>query len=361
MRRIIATISWIILAMIACSYGMAETIENKRIIEVGINANSFNPSINEQCELSYKLADDARVSVYAYDADFDLIKTFGENVAVKKGIQKVVWDGRDNAGKIVPDESYFFCIEAKFKDGTSEVYDPTTFSGGEEQEISDIAYDRENGFFNFTLKKPSRVLLRVGIKGGPLISTPIDWQPKPEGNSLAFWSGFDDDKVCNFLNHNALAVMATAFNLPDCSVITYGNSNYDYFTYKSGMKTSQKPRREEVFRTTKILPNYYYPREEDRAPRFTVDLINTKDGSVWDELKLQINADDNSKKYLLKNRFEVVVYLDGNFVFEEEEGYIPFNLTWKTKGIAPGEHYLTICLSSYLSQVASKTVKIRIE
>jgi hypothetical protein len=339
------------------------TAETKALQDVKINKTSFNPSMNEKCELAYKLAKDAAVTVYVYTSDFDLVKILENGASKRKGVYQTVWDGTDQDGNLVPDEAYFFCLEASFKGGTKEIYDPTTFSGGEEFEIEKLEYDQPNGVMKFSLTKPARLLIRAGIKNGPLINSLVNWEPRPEGHNLVYWSGFDADGVYDIRNLPATSISAGGFYLPESSVITYGNKKYDYFAYRKDLKTVTKPRREEVFRPVKISPNYYYSREEDRAPRFTVELpdCNQEDPRVKEQLLIRITVDDGYKKFLLKNRFEVAVFLDGKFVLEEEEGYTPFNVTWKTRGIKPGQHYLTVTLATYLGQVASKTLKINIE
>jgi hypothetical protein len=349
MRRTLVGILIILLLSVS---GLAAPEQEKRLRDVCLKTVSFNPSLNEGCGLSYQLTADA--------ADFDLIKKVEEKQERKKGVYQVSWNGRDQDGRIVPDEAYFFCVEAVFKDKSMEVYDPTTFSGGDQFDITEIDYDRNQGFFTYSLSKPSRVLFRLGLKDGPLMATLSGWEAKPAGKNLVYWSGTDGDNQVEIINHPGLIVMATGFELPDCSVLTYGNQQYDYLIYKKKLKTIQKPGREEVFRTVKIAPNYYYSRIEDRVPRFKVEFPQAKPENLIanGELMMRIIIDEDSKPFLLKNRFEVILFLDGKFVYEEEEGYTPFNLTWNSKGIKPGEHFLTVNVTSYLGQVGSRTVKV---
>ncbi|HEX3043695.1 MAG TPA: hypothetical protein VHY08_02995 [Bacillota bacterium] len=344
-----------------CSTGL--TAGGKNIRNIKLDHTSFNPSVQEKCELSYELAQAAKVSVWVYTADFDLIKILANNVSQKKGNNKAVWDGTDLAGNVVPNEAYFFCIEATLKGGAKEIYDPTTFSGGEEFDVTEVEYDKLDGLFKFSLPKPARILMRIGIKDGPLIATLADWEPRSEGHNLVYWTGFDPDKVFDARGRTDLSLLTTGFNLPDCSVIAYGNQKVDYFSYKKTLKAPLKPLREETFRAVKISPNYYYPRTEDRAPVFQIELPEASNQTprVKEQLAIRIIVTDEFKQILLKNRFEVSLFLDGQFLFEEEEGYTPFNIVWNSHGVEPGEHYLTIALSTYLGQVSSKTLKIDVE
>ncbi len=357
-------VSILSLLILGSCFPVASARQGETAIEkVQLNSTSFNPVLGEVAILEYTLNRSAQVSVFIYTSDFDLVKVLVDKKSQKVGQHRIPWDGSDLQGQKVPDEAYFFCIEANFADGTREVYDPTTFSGGAEFEIADIQYDATNGAFQFKLLKPARILIRVGLKDGPLMATPADWVVRDRGHNLVYWSSYDGDQVLKVNRLGPVSFVATGFYLPQTSIITYGNTKSDYFTYQKKLQTTKKPLREEVFREIKLAPNYYYPRREDRSPDFQIEFpqLTGKTPKVKGELLARISVLDEFKKILLKNGFEIALFIDGRFVFEEEEGYTPFNLVWNSAGIEPGEHYLTFVLSSYLGQVSSKTVKIEIE
>lgn len=330
--------------------------QGPRITKVELKTGLFNPSLNERCELSYELASKAKVTICIYTSDFDLVRSVQGRKTGKKGLHTFSWDGRDQEGKIVPDEAYFFCIEARFADGTIEFYDPTTFSGGDEFEFGNISYSPAEGLLRFLLPQPARVLLRVGLKNGPLIDTLLDWVPMPAGGHQAAWSGFDRDRVFDVRTRRDLAVMGVAFFLPQTSVLAQGNQESSYLKYRTGLHFGKKPPRDEKVREVKICPNYYFPRFEDRSPQFKVELLPALKDSG---LSLRISVDDEFKEMMLKNRFEVGLFLDGQFLTEEEEGYTPFNIALSSKQIPAGEHFLTIVLSTYLGQAGSRTIRVK--
>ena len=76
--------------------------------------------------------------------------------------------GRDLDGRIVPNEAYFFTIEAEAPGLAPAIYDPVTFSGGDYGDITRGELSHEMGTFDYKLGQPSRVRLRVGIQGSAI-------------------------------------------------------------------------------------------------------------------------------------------------------------------------------------------------
>ncbi|MDI6793328.1 MAG: hypothetical protein QME81_10745 [bacterium] len=154
----------------------------------------------------------------------------------------MLWDGKDTEGQLVPDEAYFFTIEAVDKKGSIEIYDPTIFSGGEEHDITEAPIDSVSGTINYRLPKMARVMIRLGISGGSLLKTLVDWKPRLAGEVTEYWNGKDQDNLFDLQNHPRFKMIITYFSLPENSVITYGNKKLTYFEYKTGQKERAKKR-----------------------------------------------------------------------------------------------------------------------
>src|SRR5206468_9478491 len=73
-------------------------------------------------------------------------------------------------------------------------------------------------------------------------------------------------------------------------------------------------------------------------------------------IRLELPPADAS--FLQDERFEVVVYLDGLFVFEEEQGYLPFTWMAKSEVVPPGEHVITFMIRGYEGHFGSASVRI---
>ncbi len=99
-----------------------------KISEVIVSTPTFNPSRGDSAELRYHLSRSADVTVKVFDPDFELIQILIDKLHQKTGGHREIWDGTDMDGATVPNEAYFFTIEAQEEDeGQQAVYDPITF------------------------------------------------------------------------------------------------------------------------------------------------------------------------------------------------------------------------------------------
>src|SRR4051794_8266362 len=96
--------------------GLAAPLRNSSqglsISAVSIGAESFNPSRGEKLILNYTLSRDATTAVKVFDADRQLVRALPA-APRKAGKVSQTWDGKDLDGKVVPNEVYFFTIEAQ--------------------------------------------------------------------------------------------------------------------------------------------------------------------------------------------------------------------------------------------------------
>ena len=60
---------------------------------------------------------------------------------------------------------------------------------------------------------------------------------------------------------------------------------------------------------------------------------------------------------LLHGRFEVMVFVDAEFWFEEEEGTHPLTFRLDTRGLPAGAHVLTVNLLTYDDRLASRSLR----
>jgi len=352
----------------SCLYqgAIAAETADKLISKVSLSRPSFNPTQKGKVELKYHLSRDAKVTVNVYDPDWALIRTIAKESAQKTGENTMTWKGVDDKGNIVPDEGYFFTIIAEDESGKKEIYDPTIFSGGVTHDIVDVKIDREEHTIDYRMPEMGRVMIRVGIQGGPLMVTIVDWLPRVKGAVTEYWNGKDKDGLVDLLNTQKAKMIVTYFSLPENSVITYGNRNTTYRSYKKkqGKAVTLKPDRGIL--TENISHHYKLPRTIDYAPELTVDFSNTVEGKDNDVVtlkgktivKVDLNKDD--KEVFKNQQFEIAFFLDQTFYAEDEVGYTPFNWVWDLSQVEPGEHILTVNISGFRDQVGVLSRKVRI-
>jgi len=76
---------------------------------------------------------------------------------------------------------------------------------------------------------------------------------------------------------------------------------------------------------------------------------------------VRIDVSEEDKPRLLADQFEVLLFVDSQFFAEAERGYLPLNWKWEFQQFPPGEHILTVNVSSFKGQVGVASRKITLE
>lgn len=348
----------------------------------------FNPTAGEEAQLSFYLSQDAEIAVKIFDADAGLIRTIGTKKSGYKGINTILWDGRDAQGNIVADDAYYVVIEATDQKGFTAVYDPTSFSGGKTISVN-AAYRAEH--ITYQLPEACRVRIRIGIPNGPLLRTLIDWEPRQAGSHAESWDGKDESGVL-MIKKLFLNIVAQAFTLPENSLITTG-SNKDLVVYKlADRKMSAAPhqlllknkKQQTAKKNLERHPHYTMSRVLDRAPRFQVKVNSSKKGvrtkqsaqvektvaaaaenvaipTVAGNVSMAVNLEELTGLLLSNQRYEILVYIDYEFFMEDEQGYHPYNFTLDTSYLTNGQHVITFNVTTLTDQVGSGSIIVNVQ
>ena len=77
---------------------------------------------------------------------------------------------------------------------------------------------------------------------------------------------------------------------------------------------------------------------------------------------VKIDLGELDKGRLIGNRFEIKLYVDDLFIFEEEQGLSPYTYRWNTKGISKGNHILTVNVieAGGMDHIGTKSLRVRI-
>ncbi len=333
---------------------------------VSTSKTSFNPFQNEKSALTFSLSRPAKVSIRVYDPDQTQIDQPVMNEQMAAGTHTVEWDGRDVENTTVPDEAYFFTIVAEDESGKKEIYDPTTFSGGEEYDITVVDITPENHTITYTMPEMGRVMVRIGIQGGPLMNQLVDWKPRVKGAITEYWNGKDRDNLVDIYDHPKFKMIISYFTLPENSVITYGNNRLSFLDYKKKLKTQRLSKPERESSIIRFSQHYRIPREEDYSPAITLDFSNpkgkTKSGIpiIHGKAMVKVDLEQEDKSIFQNQQFEVCFFLDHEFYAEDETGYTPFNWVWDLQDVPEGEHLLTVNLSGFKDQIGLISKKVMV-
>ncbi len=322
----------------------------------------FAPARGQTFAIPVLIEQPATVTIDLYTSDGDLLRTLRSPEPLPPGTHTLVWDGKNAAGTVAPDEAYIPVLKVKSATGEDQVEDPRTTSGGEVLEelrveitaTQDIAY---------TLPAPARVLIRAGIKGGPMLRSLANWQPRGPGKNIQRWDGHDSGGLVDLRGEPNLSILVTAFRLPDHAIITSGNSALDYRTYRTQQgwpEPAVSPDKIVLSRgAVRLSRHHYAPRSQDADPRVTItlpqELARTADGLPLVKLgqTLPVTADivREDRWLMTESLYEVAFFIDHQFVSEEEQGYVPLTWLWTVNGLAPGRHLLTVNVSGFSGKV----------
>ncbi len=343
------------LGLLALARGVQS--EPAAIAEIALDRDSFNPSARESVTLTYSQVPAGAAEVLIYDPDGGLMRRLPINA---KTAGRVVWDGRDDAGSVVPDEAYTFTI--KSADGA--VYDPATFSGDTVGDITDAVVDAR-GNLSYRLPAPARVLIRLGVHNGPMYRTLVDWRPRPTGTVNESWDGFDAKGLMRIRDHPDFSVLATYVTLSETTVITYGNAAETYRDYKLD-RGQGRPKRPPLSREASVASvarrDFPVPPAWTRTPVVVLDFPDFPDPTAVPEVKrsvaVRIDVAPEDRARLAEDQFEVIFYVDGVFFAEAERGYLPLNWSWELNALPPGERVLTVNIASFRGQVGVASRKV---
>lgn len=337
-----------------------------KISSVTIHPKSFNPVKGETTTISFHLSKPAKTMIQIFDPDNQLVRELVTDDAGDPGKIEITWDGKDMDGAIVPDEAYFFTIEANEYKGALTHYDPLTFSGGDNISVP-VNYDKTKKAIEYELSQDTRIIIRGGITQGPMLKTYANWQPKPAGLNREFWNGKDDSDAIHIDNKKGFVIMSEGVTLPENSIITFGNNDYSYPEYKNE-KAMDRPLKEVRPRIVAKKPQqnmqFVRPAHKGVSIKFRMQLpqgLKTNRDNipiVQGKVPVKIIIDDEVKRFVTEQRYEIINYVDFQFISEQEEGYSPCTWLWDSNSVRNGEHILTVNIATLTGNFASGSLKV---
>lgn len=127
-------------------------------------------------------------------------------------------------------------------------------------------------------------------------------------------------------------------------MIAYGNSQETYRDYKLG-RAKDRPRRPARERKAdsggQLRPANLLPPAWARAPRVIMTFPQAADATydvpeVQESIDVRIEVDASDRDYLLRDQFEVILFVDNVFYAEAERGYLPLNWHWELAQLPSG-------------------------
>jgi len=325
---------------------------------------TFDPRRGESARILFRLSDPAQVTLSIYDARDLRVCEIGTKEILSAGDHELRWDGRDAHGHPVPPEAYAYTLEAQPRSGAAVRWDLSDATGGERTIPEDVRWNPDTGRVSYRIREPSRVRIRIGLLvSGPLLQTLIDWVPRAAGSHTEHWDGRDRSGVLSLAKHPSLYVQAEGFALSQNTLVVGPPAAAVALIPSLGDDAARRPSHREG-RPGRLFDFASQPIEQRRdfdarvaLPR---ELEHTAKGlPIVDRttpVRVEISEFDLAR--MLNERSEVVFYLDGQSVFENEAAFLPMTWRWNPDGVNEGVHSLTVNLRGYDGHIGVGTVQV---
>lgn len=339
------------------SHGQSQILS---IRKVRLNHKTFEPASNQSVTLLFEINKLSDLEISIYDRLGTRIKHFKIPKA-KPGLQSIKWNGRNEEGKLASGNTFLYIIQGT-SDSEKVIYNPAQKSGGIIVKPHKYTFDKKTGMIEYVLPNACMVRLRVGLKDGMLARTIYDWKPQTAGRHTMIWDGKDSSGLMNLMKHPALDLNLTCYTLPQNTIIIKGNGQpFDSDKAKSQVIHDLRNI------SWSVKGKYVHYAHDPRIchdPKFKVSFpaktgIDSNGSVIVSGITpIRVEIDKRDIKDLVNKRFEIMLFVDGVFIFEMEEGTSPFTFNWNTKGLFKGPHIISVNLMSYDDHIGVVSQKV---
>jgi WD40 repeat protein len=339
--------------------GAATALEPLFVREAAASRKTFDPSAGESVTLSFATSHAGRVMVDIVDEAGAVVRRLRTERA-PAGAQSFVWDGRDGAGELAKAGVHRYVVQLDDATGRKLVFDPAQEPWGEELRPERFEHDAENGVLTWSMPKAGFARVRVALRNFPLLATLLDWAPLEAGPQQVRWDGFDESSHVELRQHPDLWITLELYGMPDNALIV--RSSATALGSRAAVAASAPvARRAPLIGGPQAYREARKPRELMLAPRVDLEFLGASDlDAAGREIvrgitPVRVTVDPRDVASLTDAMFEVALYVDLNFFFEEEESTTPLTYLWDTSQLTPGPHLLTVNVFSYDGRIGTLT------
>lgn len=228
-------------------------------------------------------------------------------------------------------------------DGEPRIWNPSRTTGGRYSPPMGLVLDASKRVVRFEIDEPCWTRVRLGGADGPLYDTPVHW--------TAFGSGAHEISIPGDMPapwgsvwHQAdLRVRVNTLTLPENAVILRPPE-------------AALPRLLESTLSTDPIDARSLLLMDD--PPVVCEIVQDRPTSgggtpVLDDIAhLRVDTrDPRDRRFFEGSRFEILVYLDGQFLMEDEDSLLPFNYRLDVSRLSAGEHSFLVNVASDLGSV----------
>jgi hypothetical protein len=327
-----------------------------QLFSVSLSQPHFDLRAQSAIVVRFSLDRSAEASLEILDDGGGVVRRVRSDRELAAGAHEIAWDGRYDDGAPARDGLHLARLIARDALGRTE-WEPSHETGGTEISLLDSRLDAEGRRIHFTMSEPGCVRLRVGLDDGPMLATLLDWKPVAKGPVAVGYPGLLPEPWGDFWAREDRAAWAVGYSLPVNAVVVEGGSAPE----RSGRPTLHQ-------RTDRVLsPHALHARELCRDPAVSASLAGElpRDESgrpiVRDELTLIVDAASVAERAVFEHsRFEVVLFVDGQFLMEDEDSVLPFHFTLDVRDYPPGVHAFLVNVDAYGNHGGAAFVPFRV-
>lgn len=349
-------------------------VSRLEINDIRVSLPFFNPSLGQKIGISFTVRGSGVLDLAILDRDGFLVRRLVVEEMASEGVRSYEWNGRDDAGNVVPDEAFSLKIDLRSKDGVAS-YCPGN-RPAEDLAAETNYYDPRTGTLSYKLPKSARVHAQAGSARtdpktgepiGVVLKTIVNRQPRPAGAVIESWEGLDESGAVRVPELPNFVIAIAATSLPENAIITIGNRQRSFLAEVPTRKgttllTSQALRgghhRGGHHRGLEAL--------EDQAPDLKLALRN----GTWSDLErlwtiaephleLTVSVEGPSAVPFARQPGHIVLFLDYVEVQRLPTGEPRADVKLKTSGLSPGVHHVTVNWASDYGPVAVNSIRFK--
>ncbi|MES2637013.1 MAG: FlgD immunoglobulin-like domain containing protein [Pseudomonadota bacterium] len=342
--------------------------DNVTITQVSVSPQVLTAQ-SSNANIHFNLSKASAVRVKIFDAANALVWR-SEQIQLPLGEHSIVWQGKNTKGEVVAPEAYSYVIEANAGNNEIAIYDLTDITGGENLTLQNLQYDSKTKKLKFTAPKTGRFLLRAGIAKAFAINTLINNKVVIAGEHEIVWDGYDASHVFDASANPQLQFGGLGFQLNSNTIIVAASKDKATELYQSRSWPVQKDVSEyrEMNKTNRddLSPGYYRAVDKSRDVLLTVNLPDTikvnKKGAhvIASETPLTVNLLPDDIMVMEAQRGEIVLFLDGQLIHDNEVSYYPYTFTFAPKVYDGAEHLLTVFVAGFAGNIGIATLKVQL-
>lgn len=336
---------------------------NQFLTNVQVSPDHLDFTNNTQIQISWHQAVVGIVKVMICDLDGNIVRILVDSEEKASGTHTTFWDGKEVNGLTCPVGVYLPIIKIKTDRGQIDTYNSTRVAWGTELSLESLVYDANRQVITFNLPQPALCRMRIGkAQGGPCYGTLLNWVPRPAGINTVPWTVKDARSVFDVGENANMTFSLVAFALPQNALLLTGSSQGSYPENAKYRRFPIHPAHGE-----RICMHANHRRKACRDFAVTVKLQDSKrkwrgqsalNGKVGITITM---VKDELYKTMKREKFEIYLYVDNQFIIEEKRNDIPANIVLDTTKLSNGYHYVTVGLSTLDDHIGSDTIKIRVD